>query len=110
VPNPDPRQLYPSKPHFRQSYAFSGATPGGPKAFDDAFQTPKPASLCFNCGKIIVYGTLLLLRRRLAVVCGVIGLTKLPFPAATGASCRRMLADFPFLIRNDCSRTPRGVD
>jgi len=58
VPNPGPRQLYPSKPHFRQSYAFSGATPDGPKAFDDAFQTPKPASLCFNCGKIIVYGTL----------------------------------------------------
>jgi hypothetical protein len=61
VPNPGPRQLYPSKPHFRQSYAFSGATPDGPKAFDDAFQTPKPASLCFNCGKIIVYGTCRLL-------------------------------------------------
>jgi len=58
VPNTDPRQLYPSKPHFRQSYAFSGAAPDKPKAFDDAFQTPKPASLCFNCGKIIVYGTL----------------------------------------------------
>ena len=55
---------------------------------------------------------LLLLRRRLAVVCGsVIGLTKLPFPAATCVSCRRMLADLSFLMwqrflgsNPDCAR------
>ncbi len=57
LPNMDPRQLCPLELHFRQVYGFSGApgklARGAPPRFSDR----NPASLCFNSGKVIVYGT-----------------------------------------------------
>jgi hypothetical protein len=53
----DPRQLYPSKLNFRQVYAFSDLHNLVPGGLRQRFQGGKPASLCFNGGKVIVYVT-----------------------------------------------------
>jgi hypothetical protein len=59
LPNIDPRQLYPSKLHFWQVYAFRdrnvrSLVPGG---LPRRSSRGHVANLYFNGGKVIVYGT-----------------------------------------------------
>jgi hypothetical protein len=53
----DPRQLYRSKPHFRQSYAFINAHNTSGHGRNRGFPHRGTASLCFRNSKIIIHGT-----------------------------------------------------
>jgi hypothetical protein len=53
----DPRQVNRLKLYFRQGYAFGGSARHEAARAPPGFSLREPASLCFNSGKIILYGT-----------------------------------------------------